>query len=52
MDHNTAEINYILTNSLHSDLQSANNTNSFELKIKNKFFKDLQNQENSPYGYY
>ena len=36
-------------NSLPSDLKSANNLNSFKHKIKDKFFKDLQNQENSPY---
>ena len=32
-------------NSLNSDLKSAKNVNSFKHKIKDKFFKDLHNQE-------
>ena len=39
-------------NNLHSDLKSAESVNSFKHKIKNKFFKDLQNQEDNPYEYY
>ena len=30
-------------------LKSSNNVNSFKHKIKDKFFNDLQNGENSPY---
>ena len=33
---------------LHSHLKSAKNVNSFKHKIKDKFFKDLQNLKNSP----
>ena len=39
-------------NSLQSGLKSSNNVNSFKHKIKDKFFNDLQNRENSPYAYY
>ena len=39
-------------NSLQSGLKSSNNVNSFKHKIKDKFFNDLQNRENSPYIYY
>ena len=39
-------------NSLQSDLKSCKNVNSFKHKIKEKFFKDLQTRENSPYIYY
>ena len=41
-----------LWNSLQSGLKSSNNVNSFNHKIKDKFFNDLQNRENSPYIYY
>ena len=34
-------------NSLQSGLKSSNNVNSFKHKIKDKFFNDLQNRENS-----
>ena len=39
-------------NNLHSDLKSAESVNSFKHKIKNNFFKDLQNREDNPYEYY
>ena len=38
-------------NSLQSGLKSSNNVKSFKHKIKDKFFNDLQNRENSPYIY-
>ena len=36
-------------NSLQSGLKDSNNVNSFKHKIKDEFFNDLQNRENSPY---
>ena len=39
-------------NSQQSGLKSSNNVNSFKHKIKDKFFNNFQNRENSPYIYY
>ena len=38
-----------IRNSLHFDVKSAKNVNSFKHEIKEKFFNDLQSQENSPH---
>ena len=39
-------------NTLHFDLKSARNVNSFKQKVKGKFSKDFESQENSPYLFY
>ena len=39
-------------NNLPSELKSATNINSFKNKIKDKFFNDLQSQDDSPYIYH
>ena len=41
-----------LWNNLPSELKSAKNIDSFKNKITDKFFNDLQSQDDSPYIYY
>ena len=40
---------FLLTHPVHSDLKSAENVNNFKHKIKDNFFKMLQNREDNPY---
>ena len=39
-------------NNQPSELKSAKNIDSFKHKVKDKFFNDLQSQDDSPYMYY